>query len=103
MKKKVLHSAHLLNFFACSLVQISDLTINILNYDKYIGNSLIGMLRICNTSAVLTIRHISALINYQRQKIGTLLLEKKQYKVCKIVAETDAESVNFYAKSGFTL
>ena len=39
-----------------------------------------------------------------KQEIGTLLLEeaKKQYGSCKIVAETDSESVDFYAKSGFT-
>jgi GNAT superfamily N-acetyltransferase len=43
-------------------------------------------------------------LKYQRQGIGTLLLEeaKKQYASCKIVAAPDAESVDFYAKSGFT-
>jgi GNAT superfamily N-acetyltransferase len=43
-------------------------------------------------------------LKYQRQGIGTLLLEeaKKQYEGYKIMAETDTESVDFYAKSGFT-
>jgi hypothetical protein len=42
-------------------------------------------------------------LQYQKQGIGTLLLEEvtKQYKGSKIIAETDAESVDFYAKSGF--
>lgn len=70
----------------------------------FVGDSLIGVLGLCKTSKVLTIRHISVLINYQRQGIGTLLLEelKKRYEGCKIVAETDSESVDFYSKSGFS-
>lgn len=70
----------------------------------FIGDILVGVLGLCKTSKVITIRHISVSLHYQRQGIGTLLLEKvkKQYASCKIVAETDAESVDFYAKSGFT-
>lgn len=70
----------------------------------FIGDILVGVLGFCKSSEVITIRHISVSLHYQRQGIGTLLLEevKKQYASCKIVAETDAESVDFYAKSGFT-
>jgi len=70
----------------------------------FIGTILVGVLGLCKTSKIITIRHISVLIDYQRQGIGTLLLDeiKKQYASCKIMAETDEESVDFYAKSGFT-
>ena len=70
----------------------------------FIGGILVGVLGLCKTTEVLTIRHISVPLRYRRQGIGTLLLEevKKQYKGCKIMAETDTESVDFYAKSGFT-
>ncbi len=42
---------------------------------------------------------ISVSLRHQRQGARALLLEeaKKQYEGCKIVAETDTESVNFYA------
>jgi GNAT superfamily N-acetyltransferase len=70
----------------------------------FIGDILVGILGLCKTSKVVTIRHISIHLKYQRQGIGTLLLEevKKQYEGYKIMAETDTESVNFYTKSGFT-
>ncbi|RTK92958.1 MAG: GNAT family N-acetyltransferase [Rickettsiales bacterium] len=70
----------------------------------FIGDILVGVLGLCNTSKIITIRHISVPLKYQRQGIGTLLLEEitKQYGSCKIIAETDMESVDFYAKSGFT-
>lgn len=70
----------------------------------FIGDILVGILGLCKTSKVVTIRHISVHLKYQRQGIGTLLLEevKKQYEGYKIMAETDTESVNFYTKSGFT-
>jgi GNAT superfamily N-acetyltransferase len=69
----------------------------------FIGDILFGILGLCKTSKIVTMRHISVHLKYQRQGIGTLLLEevKKQYKECKIMAETDTESVNFYTKSGF--
>lgn len=69
----------------------------------FIGDILVGILGLCKTSKVVTIRHISIHLKYQRQGIGTLLLEevKKQYEGYKIMAETDTESV-FYTKSGFT-
>ncbi len=69
----------------------------------FIGDILVGILGLYKTSKIITIRHISVPLSYQRQGIGTLLLEeiKKQCEGCKIVAETDAESVDFYAKSGF--
>jgi len=70
----------------------------------FIGDILVGVLGLFKTSEVITIRHVSVPLHYQKQGIGTLLLEevKKQYEGCKIVAETDAESVDFYAKSGYT-
>lgn len=70
----------------------------------FIGDILVGVLGFCKASEVITIRHISVPLKYQRQGMGTLLLEEitKQYGSCKIVAETDSESVDFYAKSGFT-
>ena len=70
----------------------------------FIGDILVGVLGLCKTSKVITISHISVSLHYQRQGIGTLFLEevKKQYEGCNIVAETDVESVDFYAKSGFT-
>lgn len=70
----------------------------------FIDDILGEVLGLCNTSQIIIIRHISVLLKYQRQGIGTLLLEKvkKQYEGCKIVAETDMESVDFYAKSRFT-
>lgn len=47
----------------------------------YVGNILVGLLGFCKTSEVITIRHISVLIDYQRQIIGTSLMEeiKKNY------------------------
>lgn len=70
----------------------------------FIGDILVGVLGLCKTSKIITIRHISVPLKYQRQGIGTLLLEelKKQYEGCNIVAETDVESVDFYTKSDFT-
>ena len=70
----------------------------------FIGDILVGVLGLCKTSKIITIRHISVPLKYQRQGIATLLLEevKKQYEGYKIMAETDTESVDFYAKSGFT-
>lgn len=70
----------------------------------FIGDILVGVLGLCKTSKIITIRHISVPLKYQRQGIGTLLLDevKKQHEGCKIMAETDEESVGFYAKSGFT-
>ena len=70
----------------------------------FTGYILVGVLGLCKTSEVITIRHISVLLDYQRQGIGNLLLGqiKKCYEGCKIIAETDAEAVDFYAKSGFT-
>ena len=70
----------------------------------FIGDILVGVLGFCKASEVITIRHISVSLHYQRQGIGTFLLEeaKKQCTGCNIVAETDAESVDFYTKSGFT-
>lgn len=70
----------------------------------FIGDILVGVLGLCKTSKVITISHISVSLHYQRQGIGTLLLEelKKQYEGCNIVAETDVESVDFYTKSDFT-
>ena len=70
----------------------------------FVGDIFAGILGIYKTSEVLTIRHINVLINYQKEGIGTLLLDyiKKCYEGCKIIAETDSESVDFYAKSGFT-
>jgi GNAT superfamily N-acetyltransferase len=70
----------------------------------FIGDILVGVLGLFKTSEIITIRHVSVPLHYQKQGIGTLLLEevKKQYEGCKIVAETDAESVGFYAKSGYT-
>lgn len=70
----------------------------------FMGDILVGVLGLCKTSEVITIRHISVLVDYQGQGIGTLLLDeiKKCYEGCKIIAETDEESVDFYAKSGFT-
>jgi GNAT superfamily N-acetyltransferase len=69
----------------------------------FISDILVGVLGFCKSSEVITIHHISVSLHYQRQGIGTLFLEevKKQYASCNIVAETDAESVDFYAKSGF--
>jgi len=70
----------------------------------FIDDILVGILGLCKTSKVVTIRHISVHLKYQRQGIGMLLLEevKKQCEGYKIMAETDSESVDFYAKSGFT-
>lgn len=70
----------------------------------FIGDILVGVLGLCKTSKIVIIRHISVTLKYQRQGIGTLLLEevKKQYQGYRIIAETDTESVDFYAKSGFT-
>lgn len=71
----------------------------------FIGDILIGVLGFCKEKAskIITIRHISVLTDYQRQGIGTLLLDeiKKLYTGYKIIAETDSESVDFYAKLGF--
>lgn len=70
----------------------------------FISDILVGVLGFCKSSEVITIHHISVSLHYQRQGIGTLLLEevKKSCKGCKIMAETDVESVDFYTKSGFT-
>jgi GNAT superfamily N-acetyltransferase len=65
----------------------------------FIGDILVGVLGFCKTNKIVTIRHISVNLKHQRRGIGTLLLEEveKQYEGYKILAETDAESVNFYA------
>lgn len=65
---------------------------------------LVGMLGVYIANALITIRHISVLQNFQRQGVGTLLLGeiKKCYEGYRIIAETDEESVGFYAKSGFS-
>ncbi len=70
----------------------------------FIADSLVGILGVCKTSKIITIRHISVPLKYQRQGIGTLFLEeiKKRYEGYKIMAETDTASLDFYAKSGFT-
>lgn len=70
----------------------------------FIGDILVGALGICKASEVITIRHISVLENFQKLGIGALLLKeiKKRYGRCNIIAETDEESVDFYAKSCFT-
>jgi len=93
-------SCRFLNSYAHRPYKNSDHSIT----GAFIGDILVGVLGICKTSKIITIRHISVPFQYQRQGIGTLLLEevKKQYEGCKIMAETDTESVDFYAKSGFT-
>ena len=65
----------------------------------FIGDILVGVLGLCKTSKIITIRHISVPLKYQRQGIGTLLLEgiKDFYTGYKVIAETDPESVDFYA------
>jgi len=69
----------------------------------FVGDILVGVLGFCKASEVITIRHIALLQDFQRRGIGTLLLDflKKCYERYRIIAETDTESVDFYAKSGF--
>ena len=70
----------------------------------FMDDILIGLLGISRKNGVITIRHIALLKDFQKQGIGTLLLDflKKSYERYKIIAETDGSSVDFYAKSGFT-
>ena len=70
----------------------------------FIGDILVGVLGICRENEVITIRHIAVLKDFQRRGIGKLLVDEitKCYKFYRIIAETDGESVDFYAKSGFT-
>jgi GNAT superfamily N-acetyltransferase len=70
----------------------------------FMDDILIGLLGISRKNEVITIRHIALLKDFQKQGIGTLLLDflKKSYERYKIIAETDGSSVDFYAKSGFT-
>lgn len=65
--------------------------------------ALIGMVGILKTDKIITIRHISVLPEWRQQGIGTLLLNdvKKRYAGNTIIAETDEESVEFYAKISF--
>jgi GNAT superfamily N-acetyltransferase len=69
----------------------------------FIDDILVGVLGFVKESETIAIRHISIIENWQRQGLGTLLLEeiKKYYKGYNISAETDEESVDFYLKSGF--
>lgn len=68
----------------------------------FVNDNLIGILGIHKTKE-LTIRHMGVLKESQRQGIGTLLLNniKNHYKECKIIVETDVESVDFYIKLNF--
>jgi GNAT superfamily N-acetyltransferase len=71
----------------------------------FMGDTLVGILGICKTSAaVITMRHISVLPEFQRHGVGTLLLNAimKCHERHRIIAETDQESVGFYLKSGFS-
>jgi GNAT superfamily N-acetyltransferase len=70
----------------------------------FIDDILVEVLGSYKTNKIITIRHISVHLKYQRQGIETLLLEelKKENKGYRIIAETDAESVDFYARLGFT-
>ena len=69
----------------------------------FIDDRLIGILGFYKTSKVITIRHISVLIEYQRKGVGTLLVQeiKNCYEGFNIFAETDAAALDFYIKSGF--
>ena len=69
----------------------------------FMDDILVGILGLCKKSDTMTIRHIGVLLVYQIQGIGTLLIDeiKKRFEYCKISVETDEESVDFYAKSGF--
>jgi len=75
--------------------------------DEIIGafsdNILVGILGICKNNRLISIRHISVLPEFRDQGIGTLLLGNiRKQDASQIIAETDQESVYFYAKSGFS-
>jgi ribosomal protein S18 acetylase RimI-like enzyme len=72
-------------------------------YGAYLNEHLTAIVGVQQDEQELTVRHISVLPEFQNQRIGTLLLNhiKAQYSKCKIIAETDEESVEFYRKSGF--
>lgn len=72
-------------------------------FGAFMDDILVGVLGVVKDSETIVIRHISVIENFQRQAIGSLLLDeiKKCYKSYKIIAETDEESVDFYVKSGF--
>lgn len=64
---------------------------------------LIGVIVTFKVNKIITIKRISVLKEWRRQGIGALLLGniKKRYTGYIIVAETDENSVEFYAKAGF--
>lgn len=70
----------------------------------FLDRRLIGMIGLIHTKEYSTIRHLSVLPNFQREGIGTVLLEsvKENCASRKIIAETDEEAVGFYLKTGFT-
>lgn len=70
----------------------------------FLEGGLIGVVGLLQSTEKITIRHISVLPEFQRQGVGTLLLDyvKEHYSGHKIIAETDGESVVFYLKSGFS-
>jgi hypothetical protein len=64
----------------------------------FVENSLLGILGFSKSSQVVTINHVSILAKYQKQGLGTLLVNKikKDYQGFKIISETDEEAVDFY-------
>lgn len=70
----------------------------------FLDDTLIGVVGFFCCLEKITIRHISVLPELQNQGVGRVLLDhlKAQYAPSKIIAETDADSVGFYLKSGFS-
>lgn len=74
-----------------------------LYYEKTVLAGCIGILR--REDRMVELTHIAVREDYRCKKIGTQLLDfiEKRYSPSKLVAETDAEAVDFYRKSGFEI
>jgi len=68
----------------------------------FLDDLLVGMIGIFYNSNLITIRHISIISDYQKCGIGKLLINEIKKKKNPIIVETDAESVLFYKKLGFS-
>ncbi|MDF3047211.1 MAG: uncharacterized protein K0R73_329 [Candidatus Midichloriaceae bacterium] len=70
----------------------------------FIDDVLVGVIGLLKADKNITIGHISVLPQFQRRGMGSLLINhvKSHRGSHTLIAETDEESVGFYAKIGFS-
>jgi ribosomal protein S18 acetylase RimI-like enzyme len=69
----------------------------------FIKHQLVGVIGFETINQIATIKHISILPEFRKQKIGKLLIQYiiKQYFLQEIKCETDTDSVRFYKSLRF--